>query len=337
MRIIILLCLTILASGCRSDAQVANDVARAFVESHEILGASFRAYTFLTRADQAVVPADEFETVFPANPLFKDGQISIGPPVIDTDTARILVTLSNSKTDAIVEHTYVLNREDGSWRVYLGLLERNRIRGELQRAKALAREGNVDDARDVHRTLTQAPFDFSRSESLQEMADSLDIWLEEQERVAGLNRMLSQARTHSGDELRNALAKIESQLRSEDVDQLKQLDELKAGWRADYQKTLFDSLPEPVWRIRRVNRDGGLKRELMVTVTNSTPHTLLSGSLDVIYRNEEEDVGTREFAVPQLKTGEEEDLVFALDPAPEGWKGRSIHVEWRSIDLPEEL
>lgn len=337
MRIVFFLFLLTLISGCRSDVQVVSDVARAFVESHETMGASFRAYTFLTRADQAVVPAEEFETVFPANPIFKGGEVTIGPPVIEGGMARVAVNLSNPTADAIVEHSYVLRQEEGSWRVYLGLMERNRIRGELQRARALAKEGNIDDARDIHSDLTQAPFDFSRPETLQEMADSLDVWLEEAERIQGLNRQLSQARAQTGKQLRDALKKVESQLRPEDVEQFKQLAELKAAWRAEYQKTVFDSLPEPVSRLRRVNRDGTLKRELMVTVTNSTPHELVAASLDVAFLNDEEEVGTRAFDVPRMKVGEELALVFALDPAPDGWKGRTIHVKWRSIDLPEEL
>jgi len=210
----------------------------------------------------------------------------------------------------------------------------------LTRAERLAKDGNLEEAREIHLQITQAPLPFSRPGSLQDRADTLDVWLNEKERVAELSRRIAQVRILNGQDLRDGLDTISRELKAEDEALASQLKELRQVWRTEYIAGIFEQLPEPRSRIRRINRGGKLERELMVWVTNNSSHSIVDGHLLITYLNGEDTISDRRVRLPSgasIPPGQEREFVFSLEPSPEDWKGRDLTLQWNSIELPEVL
>ncbi|QED25847.1 hypothetical protein FRD01_00920 [Microvenator marinus] len=332
-----LVCLTLL--GCKPDDWAVEQVTLSFVESHEIVDAPFKAYTFVTTNDKASIPPEDFAKVFPPNPILQGGTVEILRKELEANDAKVWVKVENLSRDARVEYVYVLRKEGRSWRIYLGLSERAKIASQLDRLEAFVEEGKLDSAREILDEITQTPFQFSRPGTLEERVDQIGVWLQEKERVAEIQKRIHQARALEGKDLKITVADLRNEIRPDDTQLKAQLDELHQAWRSELLAQTLEQMPEPGFRVRRKSEDGEWVRDVLVLVKNPTEHEVIGGQLRVEFMAGDLVLEDRLLPVPKdaaIPAGEEREFAFSLEPTPEEWKGKALRMSWNSIDLAEE-
>ncbi|MEZ4462019.1 MAG: hypothetical protein R3E66_20330 [bacterium] len=324
--------------GCRSEEQRVREVTLNFVESHETLNAPVRAYTFLTEADKAAVSMNNFRAAFPPTEGFLNGTVAVSKVDVLQNAYDVTVELRNQAKDALVEHHYLIVRDGDRLRVKLGLGERKQI---LDRIAQIERETDLVRARTELDELLARPTTFSRPQAVIDALERVDVELQEKERVADLQRDVDRLRPLNGDDLRSGLAELKPLITEKDAKIERQWQELFAAWKLNQAQTYLAALDPPKFRMRRVNRDGTLSREVLVWLTNNTPVALENVVFNLAYKNEEEGepLGTIQQSALKdgaLPAGEEREFVFALDPGPEGWKGRFVGVSVASLSFLEK-
>ena len=336
---LILLVLIISTSlfGCRSDEQRVREVTLNFVESHETLNAPVRAYTFLTEADKAAVSMNNFRTAFPPTEGFQNGSVTVSKVEPLRNAFDVTVELQNPAKDALVEYHYLVVRDGDRLRVKLGLGERKQI---LDRIAQIGRDTDLVRARTELDALLARPTTFSRPQAVIDALERMDVELQEKERVADLQRDVARLRPLNGAELRSGLAELKPLITEKDAKIERQWQELFAAWKLNQAQLHLQELEPPRFKMRRVTRDGTLSREVMVWLTNNTSVAIEDVVFDIAYKNEEagEAVGMIQQSAlkdSSLPPGEEREFVFALDPGPEGWKGRFVGVSAASLSFLE--
>lgn len=335
--------LLVLAVGCKTEREKAEDTLEAYAEAVVVHRAPYNAYVHLHPEDKAHLSVEAYAAEFEKREQSfpPKTRVSVGDVTIKDDRAEASVKITPPDGEPELRR-YVLRQDDSKWRVWLGLKTLDEMRGKLDAARRLSEDGAIDEAKEKLEEVAASPFRASRPEIIETEAAELRQRLTERERSVTLDAALTKAMNGDLEAMRTATKELTEKIDKTDENFYPRLVALQEKLRMTEKQAAIEQFAFEDVRARKYRDAWGTLREVRFKTANPTNRPLSKLTVRVDLLNEEgtPPVGAVTYELVEngksIAPGEAIEVKREIEKAPKEWENKNIAVTVSDLEFADD-